>query len=159
MSGEATCIRLWDCLLVPLQGEVSDLHAEAVVSEVLGRVRDEGCRNVILELSGVGTLDSHLCASLVNLARAARMMGAETVVAGMRPEIAMTLEAMGVRLKGMVTVATLEDAVEQLGIRRSASEKDDALARDDGFLEQLLGVHATPATPENDLFKEGLSNE
>jgi len=133
-----TCIRLWDCLLVPLQGDVDDLTAEAALSSVLLRLQQEGCRNVLLDLSGVGTLDSHLCAVLVRLAQSARMMGASTVVSGMRPEIAMTLEAMGVRLRGMNTVATLEEALAELGITRQAETASAEINDDDAFVQRLL---------------------
>jgi len=150
MEGEATCIRLWDCLLVPLQGDVSDDRAEGVVTEVLRRIRDEECANVLLDLSGVGTLDSHLCATLVALARSARMMGAQTVVSGMRPEIAMTLETMGVRLQGMTTVATLEDALGRLGIRRASDQRARERAEGADLLRKLLDQAPFTGRPTND---------
>lgn len=130
-TDRVACIRLWDCLLVPLQGDVDDQQAEAAVSEVLLRLQREDCRNVLLDLSGVGTLDSHLCALLVRLAQSARMMGASTALSGMRPEIAMTLEAMDVRLRGMSTVATLEEALMRLGITRHVSESEQAATASD----------------------------
>ena len=66
------------------------------------------------------------------------MMGARTVVSGMRPEIAMTLEAMGVRLGGMSTVATLEEALEQLGIHSDQSETERLEQEEDAFFQELL---------------------
>jgi rsbT antagonist protein RsbS len=122
-----TCIPLWDCLLVPLHGDIPDSHADAIVSEVLERIQRDECFGVLVELSGVSMLDSHLCSVLARLALAARMMGAQTVLSGMRPEIAMTLETMGIELRGIKTVPTLEDALESMGITRvrRASEQDD----------------------------------
>ncbi|MCA9699102.1 MAG: STAS domain-containing protein [Myxococcales bacterium] len=113
-----TCIPLWDCLLVPLHGDVSDTHADELVSEVLERIQRDECFGVLVDLSGVWTLDSHLCATLARLSLAAKMMGAKTVLSGMKPEIAMTLEAMGIELRGIQTVATLEDALVSMGITR-----------------------------------------
>jgi rsbT antagonist protein RsbS len=127
-----TCIPLWDCLLVPLHGDIPDSHADAIVSEVLQRIQRDEHFGVLVELSGVSMLDSHLCAVLARLALAARMMGAQTVLSGMRPEIAMTLETMGIELRGIRTEATLEDALESMGIsrvRRSREESDEALVR------------------------------
>lgn len=127
-----TCIPLWDCLLVPLHGDIPDAHADAIVSEVLQRIQRDEHFGVLVELSGVSMLDSHLCAVLARLALAARMMGAQTVLSGMRPEIAMTLETMGIELRGIRTEATLEDALESMGIsrvRRSRQESDEALVR------------------------------
>lgn len=120
-----TCIPLWDCLLVPLHGDVSDQQAEALVTEVLERVQRDECYGVLVDLSGVWTLDSHLCAVLAKLALAARLMGAETVLSGIKPDIAMTLEAMGIELPGIETVGTLEDALEKMGITRTRRDDDD----------------------------------
>ncbi|HVI00657.1 MAG TPA: STAS domain-containing protein [Enhygromyxa sp.] len=127
-----TCIPLWDCLLVPLHGDIPDDHADAVVSEVLERIQHNGYFGVLVELSGVSMLDSHLCSVLAKLALAARLMGAQTVISGMRPEIAMTLETMGIELRGIRTAATLEDALESMGItriRRAQEESDEQLVR------------------------------
>lgn len=127
-----TCIPLWDCLLVPLHGDIPDELADAVVSDVLERIQKHGYFGVLVDLSGVLVLDSHLCSVLAKLALAARLMGAQTVISGMRPEIAMTLETMGITLHGIETVATLEDALESMGItrvRRARDEADDRLIR------------------------------
>lgn len=124
-------IRLWDLLVVPLQGDIDDSHAERLVSDVLGDIQRAGCNGLLVDLSGVWTLDSHLCAVMVRLSRAASLMGAPTTLSGMRPEIAMTLQAMGIQLDGIDTVATLEDALEARGVRREreGSSDDDVLAR------------------------------
>jgi rsbT antagonist protein RsbS len=127
-----TCIPLWDCLIVPLQGDVSDTQADDLVTEVLERVQRDECFGVLVDLSGVWTLDSHLCSVLAKLALAAKMMGAKTVLSGMKPDIAMTLEAMGIELRGIETVATLEDALGSMGItriRRPRDEDDRSLVR------------------------------
>jgi rsbT antagonist protein RsbS len=129
-----TCIPLWDCLLVPLHGDVGDEDADDLVSEVLHRIQRDECFGVLVDLSGVWTLDSHLCSVLARLALAARMMGAKTVLSGMRPEIAMTLETMGIQLRGIQTEATLEDALASMGITRvSRREQSD----DDVLLHML----------------------
>ncbi|EDM81309.1 STAS domain [Plesiocystis pacifica SIR-1] len=130
MGESVTCIPLWDCLLVPLHGDVSDVHADALVTEVLERIQRDECFGVLVDLSGVWTLDSYLCSVLARLAQAARLMGAKTVLSGMRPEIAMTLEAMGIELRGIETVATLEDALSSMGITRTReSNKSSGLER------------------------------
>jgi rsbT antagonist protein RsbS len=131
-----TCIPLWDCLIVPLQGDVTDTQADDLVTEVLTRVQRDQCFGVLVDLSGVWTLDSHLCSVLARLALAAKLMGAKTVLSGMKPEIAMTLEAMGVELRGIETVATLEDALGSMGITRVRRPRD----QDDRLLvRSLLG--------------------
>ena len=137
---QVICIPLWDCLLVPLHGDVSDAHADVLVGEVLRRIQRDECFGVLVDLSGVWTLDSHLCAVLARLSLAASLMGAQTVLSGMKPEIAMTLEAMGIELGGIKTVATLEDALASMGIDRvrDASDEDDRR-----LVHDLLGVAPT----------------
>jgi len=110
-------IRLWGHLLVPVQGEVSDHQAESLFDEVLHELEDHGALGLILDLSGVTLMDSHLCAVIAQLASSARLMGTPTVVCGIRPEIALTLQTMGVRLDGVRTTLTLEDALDHLGVR------------------------------------------
>jgi rsbT antagonist protein RsbS len=117
-SDSITCIPLWDALLVPLHGDVPDHFADELVSEVLARIQSRGFSGVLVDLSGVWTLDSHLCAVVARLAQSARLMGADTVLSGISPDIAMTLETMGIELHGVRTEATLEDALERVGITR-----------------------------------------
>jgi rsbT antagonist protein RsbS len=138
-----TCIPLWDCLIVPLHGDVSDTHADELVTEVLERVQRDQCFGVLVDLSGVWTLDSHLCSVLARLALAAKMMGAKTVLSGMKPDIAMTLEAMGIELRGIETVATLEDALGSMGITRVRRPRDE----DDRLLVRSLLGESSKKSP------------
>jgi rsbT antagonist protein RsbS len=78
-------------------------------------------------------VDSHLCAAFGDLATAARYMGAQTVLCGLSPEIAITLQTMGFDLEGVRTVLTLEHAMTLLGIAppasRSRSREREAAGR------------------------------
>ena len=76
----------------------------------------EHVAGLVLDLTAVWMVDSHLCSVLSNLGRAAALLGARTVISGMRPEIAMTLQAMGIELGGLETTRALEAALESLGI-------------------------------------------
>lgn len=129
-------IRLWDLLLVPVQGDIDDAQAEELVSDVLERVQRAGCDGLLIDLSGVWTLDSHLCSVMVRLSRSAALMGARTIVSGMRPEIAMTIQAMGISLGGIHTVATLEDALESMGVRSERGKHDHS--EDDELVRKIL---------------------
>ncbi|MBL8682504.1 MAG: STAS domain-containing protein [Myxococcales bacterium] len=128
-------IRLWDLLLVPVQGDIDDAQAEELVNDVLERVQRAGCDGLLIDLSGVWTLDSHLCSVMVRLSRSAALMGARTIVSGMRPEIAMTIQAMGISLGGIQTVATLEDALAAMGVRSGRDQQD---VSDDEFVRKIL---------------------
>lgn len=132
-------IRLWDLLLVPVQGDIDDAQSEVLVADVLTRVQRDGCDGVLIDLSGVWTLDSHLCSVMVRMSRSVALMGARTILSGMRPEIAMTIQTMGLSLGGIRTVATLEDALEAMGVRSPRSLRQDD--EDDAFVRRIIGEH------------------
>jgi rsbT antagonist protein RsbS len=111
-------IKLWDQILVPLQGEITDAIAERLREDVLRTIHDSGAAGLVLDITGVWMMDSHLCSVLSRLASAARLMGASTILTGMSPDTAITLQTMGVELEGVRTALTVEDAFEFLGIRR-----------------------------------------
>lgn len=109
-------IRLWDNLLVALQGDLGDAQAERLRSELLDRIRRTGAEGLILDVSGVTVIDSHLCSVLASITEAAALMGVESMLCGLSPEIVMTLQAMGIEFGGVETALSLEDALEALGI-------------------------------------------
>lgn len=115
-------INLWDRILVPLQGDVTDDLAEQLNTDVLKAIHESGARGLVVDLTGVWIMDSHLCAVLTNLAGAARLMGTPTILSGMSPEIAMTLQAMGVELASIRTALTLEQALTMLGLEVHRAE-------------------------------------
>jgi rsbT antagonist protein RsbS len=110
-------IRLWSCLLLPLQGEISDRQADRLFDEVLRAIDRHGTRGLVLDLSGVWVMDSHLCSILARIATAAGFMGSRCIVTGMSPEIVMTLQAMDIGLGSIETTLSMESALERLGIR------------------------------------------
>lgn len=128
MDASIPIIRLWHTLLVPVQGDILDAQAERLASDVLHEVQITGAHHLIIDLSGVAFVDSHLCMVVANLSRAARFMGCSSAVTGLTPEIAMTLESMGLNVGTNETMRSLEDALEALGIgphRERFSEEDD----------------------------------
>jgi rsbT antagonist protein RsbS len=130
-------IKIWDQILVPLQGEVTDRLAERLSQEVLDAVHEHGAAGLVIDVTGVWMIDSHLCAVLSHLASCARLMGTRTIISGLSPEIALTLQTMGVELQSMQTALTVEQALEMLGLRvvRPGQKKASAAsasAQDDG---------------------------
>lgn len=117
-------IELFDQLLVPLQGDITDSLAERLTSDVLERIRSSGAAGLVIDLTGVWMLDSHLCAVLSTMAASARLMGARTVVCGMNPDTAMTLQTMGVEMRFSNTALKLEGALEALGVRLVVDRND-----------------------------------
>jgi rsbT antagonist protein RsbS len=123
-------IKVWNLLLIPLQGEMTDELANELTNEVLDRIHQLGCLGLVIDITGLWIVDSHLCAVLSQLSSAAALMGARTFISGMKPDIALALETMGVQLKGVRTTLDLEDALELLGIRGPTAEEDEQAARE-----------------------------
>lgn len=109
-------IKLWKLLLVPLQGEIDDKTAATLSAEVLERIHGTDVSGLILDVTGLWIMDSHLCALLTRLAQAASLMGTKTILCGMTAETAMTLQAMGLELDGFDATLSLEQALEQYGV-------------------------------------------
>lgn len=119
-------IKLWHLLLIPLQGEMTDDLANQLMNEVLDRIHQLGCSGLVIDITGLWLVDSHLCSVLSQLSSAAALMGARTFISGMKPDIALTLETMGVQLNGVSTTLDLEDALELLGVSAPVIEVGDA---------------------------------
>src|SRR6478735_3931912 len=118
-------IKLWHLLLVPLQGELTDELASQLTDEVLEQIHKFGSSGLVIDITGLWLVDSHLCAVLSQLSSAASLMGASTFISGMKPDIALTLETMGVQLKGVSTTLDLEGALERLGVKSPESSDDE----------------------------------
>jgi rsbT antagonist protein RsbS len=124
-------IKVWNLLLIPLQGEMTDELANELTNEVLDRIHTLGCLGLVIDITGLWIVDSHLCAVLSQLSSAAALMGARTFISGMKPDIALALETMGVQLKGVSTTLDLEDALELLGIQGPTKDQHDYDEMDD----------------------------
>jgi rsbT antagonist protein RsbS len=145
MSARETMIpvlRLWDRVLVTLQGDITDDVAAQMRDDVLDVIYRRPARGLVLDITGLLTLDSHLCFVLSNLAAAARLMGTPTVISGMSARIAFTLESMGVELTGVRTASTAEVALEMLGVTVELAEDSDAARA--ALLAKLRGEGGRP---------------
>ena len=109
-------IKIWHLLLVPLQGQVDDALAEQLRQDVLLRIQNSEVTGLVMDVTGLWLMDSHLCAVLSQIASAARLMGTYTVICGMAPEIALTLQTMGLELSNVGTELSLEQALARLGV-------------------------------------------
>jgi rsbT antagonist protein RsbS len=118
-------IRLWSLLLVPVQGELTDSAAEQLRHDVLTEIHAAGSDGLILDVTGLWLMDSHLCAVLTRLAQAAALMGTRTIVCGMNAETAMMIQSMGLELRGVRTSLTLEQALQTFGVAGPPVESDD----------------------------------
>ena len=142
-------IRLWGVLLVPLQGDITDAQVSRLVSTVLGEIRRGIGSGVVIDLSGLEIVDSHLCAAFTSLAASARYMGATTVLCGLSAEIAMTLQSMGIELEGVTTTLTLEQALSTLGLRpRTTRTATQARAAGRALADEMLDRNPPHSTTD-----------
>lgn len=99
-------------LVMPLIGAVDDARAQMIMEALLAGVARERARAVILDITGVHTIDSHVADALLRAARAVRLLGAETVLTGVGPAVAQTLVQLGVDLGGLVTLGGLRAGID-----------------------------------------------
>lgn len=105
-------IKLWDGIVaVPLIGTLDSARSQVVMETLLNAVVDQHARFAILDITGVPTVDSLVAQHLMKTVAAARLMGAECVVSGIRPAIAQTIVHLGLDLGTVKTRAGLADAL------------------------------------------------
>lgn len=105
-------IKLWDGIVaVPLIGTLDSARSQVVMETLLESIVEQQARFAILDITGVPTVDSLVAQHLMKTVAAARLMGAECIVSGIRPAIAQTIVHLGLDLGTVVTRAGLADAL------------------------------------------------
>jgi rsbT co-antagonist protein RsbR len=105
-------IKLWDGIVaVPLIGTLDSARSQVVMETLLESIVEQQARYAILDITGVPTVDSLVAQHLMKTVAAARLMGAECVVSGIRPAIAQTIVHLGLDLGTVVTRTGLADAL------------------------------------------------
>ncbi|MEV6122524.1 STAS domain-containing protein [Streptomyces sp. NPDC052077] len=105
-------IKLWDGIVaVPLIGTLDSARSQVVMETLLESIVEQQARYAILDITGVPTVDSLVAQHLMKTVAAARLMGAECIVSGIRPAIAQTMVHLGLDLGNVVTRASLADAL------------------------------------------------
>ena len=106
-------VELWEGVLaLPLIGTLDSSRTQVVMENLLTRIVETGAAIAILDITGVPTVDTLVAQHLLKTVAAARLMGAECIISGIRPQIAQTIVHLGVDLQGVITKATLADAFE-----------------------------------------------
>lgn len=105
-------IKLWDGVLAaPLIGTLDSSRTQTVMETLLQKIVDTGSEVAIIDITGVPTVDTMVAQHLLKTVTAIRLMGAESIVSGIRPQIAQTIVHLGIDLQGVTTKATLADAL------------------------------------------------
>jgi len=122
-------IRVWDGILaLPIIGTLDSSRTQIVMENLLQEIVETGSSIAILDISGVPAVDSLVAQHLIKTVSATRLMGAECIISGIRPEIAQTVVHLGIDLSQIVTKATLASALKyafaimQLEVRKKQRE-------------------------------------
>ena len=108
-------LKLGRALLVSIQADVHDRLAKALEDDLSTRIVETQARGVMIDISGLDVVDSFMGRMLDNIAGVARLLGAATVVVGMRPAVAITLVELGLSLTGVRTALNVERGMRLIG--------------------------------------------
>ena len=104
-------VQLWESILaLPLIGTLDSARTQVVMENLLQRIVETGAAIAIIDITGVPTVDTLVAQHLLKTVAAARLMGADCIISGIRPQIAQTIVHLGVELNTVITKATLADA-------------------------------------------------
>jgi rsbT co-antagonist protein RsbR len=104
-------VKLWDGILaLPIIGTLDSSRTQVVMEELLQTVVATNSKFAIIDITGVPTVDTLVAQHLLKTITAARLMGAECIISGVRPQIAQTIVHLGINLEDVVTKAKLSDA-------------------------------------------------
>jgi len=111
-------VKLWEGVLaLPMIGTLDSARTQIVMETLLQRIVETGAAVAILDITGVPTVDTLVAQHLIKTITAARLMGADCIISGIRPQIAQTIVHLGVELGDVATKATLADAF-RVALRR-----------------------------------------
>src|SRR5580693_8669120 len=103
-----------DVLLTTVHVELRDAIAEAFQADVLATIEKGAIRGLVIDISGLDMVDTYVARILAETGRMARLMGTETVLCGMRPEVAATLVRMGYPMDGVRAALDLDEGLAML---------------------------------------------
>lgn len=114
MEMSTPVIKIWEGVLaVPLIGTLDSARTQIVMEALLQKIVDTGSKIAILDITGVPTVDTQTAQHLMKTVAATRLMGAECIISGIRPQIAQTIVHLGIDINDIVTKATMADAIKE----------------------------------------------
>ena len=116
MSGVASIVKVGDTLIVTIPEDIGDEEAVSLQESINDRLEATNATGLLVDVSTLETVDSFLGRLLNEIALGGRLLGAETIVSGMRPAVAMTLIELGLQLKGVRTALDSERGLTMLGM-------------------------------------------
>jgi rsbT co-antagonist protein RsbR len=105
-------VRLWEGVIaVPLVGTLDSARTQLVMEKLLETLVSTGAEQAVLDITGVPTVDTEVAQHLLKTVSAARLLGAQCTISGIRPQVAQTIVALGIEFGDIATKATLADAL------------------------------------------------
>jgi rsbT co-antagonist protein RsbR len=123
-------VKLWDRVLaLPLIGTLDSQRTQVVMETLLHQIVQDGAEVAIIDITGVPTVDTLVAQHLLKTVTAARLMGADCIISGIRPSTAQTIVHLGVDLQDVMTKATLADAfrvaLHRMGLKVASRRDQD----------------------------------
>lgn len=123
-------VKLWEGILaLPLIGTLDSARTQVVMESLLEAIVQTNSRVAIIDITGVPTVDTVVAQHLLKTVTAARLMGADCIISGVRPQIAQTIVHLGINLLDVTTKATLSDAfaiaLQKTGIAFARTQRKD----------------------------------
>jgi rsbT antagonist protein RsbS len=112
--GSIPILRVGPNLLVTVQTELHDAVAEAFQEDLLLAIEKSGAAGLLIDITGLDMVDSYVARVLADTGKMASLMGAKTVLVGMRPEVAATLVRMGYHMTGIRTALNVDEGLALL---------------------------------------------
>jgi rsbT antagonist protein RsbS len=110
----APIMRMGQDLLITLQGDLDDLTVESIEQDITSEVARSLARGVLIDVSGLGVVDSFVARVLARLVRMVRLLGADAAIVGIRPAVAITLVQLGVSMSDVTTALNAEQGMDRL---------------------------------------------
>jgi len=118
-------LKIGSALLVTIQVDMHDQLATRLQDDLTEKIVQHRARGVLIDISALEIVDSFIGRMLANIANVSRLLDADTVVVGMRPEVAITLVELGLGLPGVKTALNAERGLALIGGVSAADDADD----------------------------------
>ncbi|HVG58813.1 MAG TPA: STAS domain-containing protein [Hyalangium sp.] len=122
-TGQIPILRIGTTLLASIQVELRDTTAQAFQEDVLKAIEKTRSRGLVIDITGLDMVDTFVARILTDTGRMAKLMGTETVLVGMRPEVAATLVRMGFSMQGVHTALNVDEGLALLPLLQSSQAR------------------------------------
>lgn len=109
-------LKLWDRLLVSIQWELDDQTALQFQEDLLHKIHETSARGVVIDITSIDFIDSFIAKVLGDVIDMSKLMGAQVVITGIQPAVAITLIELGIRLEDVLTALDLENGLTKLNL-------------------------------------------